>query len=118
MGYRKFFSFLISIIMVVAMVSSTVLAGGTGGPDGGQAGGNGQGDGAQDNANTFTTVSGITLTLPPEYEHVIWPGIAEDDPNLKELGIDKDTVTEMYTKGGVEIQSGNSKYPIFFIVFE
>lgn len=118
MGYRKFLSFLISIIMVVAMVSSTVLAGGTGGPDGGQAGGNGQGDGAQDNANTFTTVSGITLTLPPEYEHVIWPGIAEDDPNLKELGIDKDTVTEMYTKGGVEIQSGNSKYPIFFIVFE
>ena len=118
MGYRKFFSFLISIIMVVAMVSSTVLAGGTGGQDGGQAGGNGQGDGAQDNANTFTTVSGITLALPPEYEHVIWPGIAEDDPNLKELGIDKDTVTEMYTKGGVEIQSGNSKYPIFFIVFE
>ena len=113
MGYRKFFSFLISIIMVVAMVSSTVLAGG---PDGGQNGD--QGDGAQDNANTFTTVSGITLTLPPEYEHVIWPGIAEDDPNLKELGIDKDMVTEMYTKGGVEIQSGNSKYPIFFIVFE
>ncbi|MBR3462512.1 MAG: acyltransferase [Clostridiales bacterium] len=106
MGYRKFFSFLISIIMVVAMVSSTVLADG---PDEGE--GNGEG-------NSFTTVSGITLTLPPEYEHVIWPGIAEDDPNLKELGIDKDTVTEMYTKGGVEIQSGNSKYPIFFIVFE
>ena len=82
MGYRKCFSFLISIIMVVAMVSSTVLAGG---PDGGQNGD--QGDGAQDNANTFTTVSGITLTLPPEYEHVIWPGIAEDDPNLKEIGI-------------------------------
>ena len=99
--------------MVVAMVSSTVLAGG---PDGGQNGD--QGDDAQDNANTFTTVSGITLTLPPEYEQVIWPGIAEDDPNLAEIGIDKDTVTEMYTKGGVEIQSGNSKYPIFFIVFE
>lgn len=106
MGYRKFISFFISIVMVVALVSSTVLADG---PDEGE----GNGDG-----NSFTTVSGITLTLPPEYEHVIWPGIAEDDPNLKELGIDKDTVTEMYTKGGVEIQSGNSKYPIFFIVFE
>ena len=38
MGYRKFISFFISIVMVVALVSSTVLADG---PDEGEGNGDG-----------------------------------------------------------------------------
>ena len=87
MGYRKFFSIMISIVLVVVSFCSMSFAD------------------SSDAGRTYTTPSGITLILPPEYEQVLWPGIDEDDPFLAETELDKETVTSWYERGGIELQS-------------
>ena len=87
MGYRKFLSFLITVVMVVTGIFSVSLADGTEEP------------------RTCTTESGITLFFPADFKGVLWPGIDDNDPLLKEVGIDKNTVVNMYKTEGVELQT-------------
>lgn len=70
-----------------------------------------------------TTVSGITLTFPSEFDHVLWPGIDENDPYLAEIGVNKRQVLGMYNQGGTEIQASRNIENhddcfIMFIMFE
>lgn len=99
MSYRKILCFLISAVLVLSTFFTVSLADGT------------------EDGQICTTESGITLTVPPECVNVIWNGMDEDDPFLKELGVDKETITQ----GGMELQT--SKYDggdswIFVIVYE
>ena len=87
MGYRKFYSILISIVLVVVSFCSMSWAD------------------SSDAGRTYTTPSGITLSLPTEFEQVLWPGIDEDDPFLAETELDKETVASWYERGGLELQS-------------
>lgn len=104
MGYRKFLSFLISIVLTVSTFFFVSLAD-TEGAD-----------------RICTTPSGITLTIPSEFQHLLWPGIEEDDPFLKELGMTKQTAVDMYEKGGIELQCSNNLSEegpvIYVIIFE
>ena len=104
MGYRKILSVLITIVMVVTSVFSVSLADNT------------------ETDKTCTTESGITLTIPKEFGNVLWPGIDEDDPYLKEIGINKRQVLGMYNQGGVELQcsrdANDTDSVIFVIIFE
>ena len=104
MGNRKFFSFLLSIILVVSTFFSVSMAD------------------EEEEERRCTTPSGITLTISSEYTNVIWPGMDEDDPLLELYGIEKDTVVQMYEKGGTEFQCGkligdNGAW-LFIIIFE
>jgi len=79
-------------------------------------------DGTED-GKVITTESGISMTLTPECSGILWPGIAEDDPFLAEIGQDKDLAIKMYEQGGTELQcsrsiEGNENAWIFIIVFE
>ena len=104
MGYRKFLSFLITIVMVVVSVFSVSFA------DGADAG------------QSVTTESGITLTFPSEFKQILWPGIDENDPILKDVGIDKSTVVNLYKTDGVELQTyqdlGDADKAFLVIIFE
>ena len=104
MGYRKILSVLITIVIVVTSVFSVSLADNT------------------ETDKTCTTESGITLTFPKEFENVLWPGIDENDPYLKEIGMNKRQVLGMYNQGGVELQCSrdakNADSVIFVIIFE
>ena len=104
MGYRKYLGLLILIVFVVSSVFSVSLADNT------------------ETDKTCTTESGITLTIPKEFGNVLWPGIDEDDPFLKEIGMNKRQVLGMYNQGGTELQCSRlvegSENFIFVIIFE
>ena len=104
MGYRKFSGLLLSIVLVVSSIFSVSLADNT------------------ETDKTCTTESGITLTIPKEFGNVLWPGIDEDDPFLKEIGMNKRQVLGMYNQGGTELQCSRivdgSENFIFVIIFE
>ncbi|MBR1906183.1 MAG: acyltransferase [Clostridiales bacterium] len=86
MGYRKFLSFLFSIVLVVTSVFSVSWA-----------------DTAEE-GKVCTTPSGITLTIPNGFENILWPGIDENDPLLASYGLNKSNVQAMYEQGGIELQ--------------
>ena len=86
MGYRKFLGLLISIVLVVSTLFSVSFADET------------------ENGRTCTTPSGITLTIPNDFENLLWPGIDENDPLLASYGMKKSEVRTMYEQGGIELQ--------------
>ena len=88
MGYRKFLSFLFSIVLVVTSVCSVSYADDT----------------ETNGGKECTTPSGITLTIPNGFENIIWPGIDENDPLLASYGLKKSNVQAMYEQGGIELQ--------------
>ena len=86
---RKILSMLLAMLMVVVSFSSAVLA---------------EGD-----TTTFTLSTGLSLTLPSEY-NTIWYGMSEDDPLFEEdIGIDHSFTVSMYEDGGIELQ-GNYQF--------
>jgi len=104
MRYRKFLSFLISIVLVVSTLFSVSFADGT------------------DSGRTCTTSTGITMTVPAGFTNVLWTGMDEGDPLLKDMGIDKEEIMKWYRLGGTEIQfskyvEGSSSW-FFVIMFE
>lgn len=103
MGYRKFLSFLISIVMVVVFASTAVSADNT-------------------KEKSCTTPSGITLTMPKDFHSILWPGIEDNDPALAESGYTKEMLSQLYTKSGVEFQASRSvkdvKYGINVLIYE
>lgn len=86
MGYRKFLSFLFSIVLVVTSVCSVSFAD------------------TSEEGKVCTTPSGITLTIPNGFENILWPGIDENDPLLASYGLKKSAVQDMYEQGGIELQ--------------
>lgn len=88
MGYRKFLSFLFSIVLVVTSVCSVSYADDT----------------ETNGGKECTTPSGITLTIPNGFENILWPGIDENDPLLASYGLKKSNVQAMYEQGGIELQ--------------
>lgn len=86
MGYRKYLGLLISIVLVVSTLFSVSFADET------------------ENGRTCTTPSGITLTIPNDFENLLWPGIDENDPLLASYGMKKSEVRTMYEQGGIELQ--------------
>ena len=102
MGYRKFMSFLISIVMVVVFASAAVSA--------------------DSKEKKCTTPSGITLTMPKDFHSILWPGIEDNDPALAESGYTKETLSQLYTKSGVEFQASRTvkdvKYGINVLIYE
>lgn len=86
MGYRKFLSFLFSIVLVVTSVCSVSFAD------------------TSEEGKVCTTPSGITLTIPNGFENILWPGIDENDPLLASYGMKKSNVQDMYEQGGIELQ--------------
>ncbi|MBR3465357.1 MAG: acyltransferase [Clostridiales bacterium] len=102
MGYRKFMSVLISIVMVVVFASAAVSA--------------------DSKEKKCTTPSGITLTMPKEFHSILWPGIEDNDPALAESGYTKEMLSQLYTKSGVEFQASRSvkdvKYGINVLIYE
>ena len=86
MGYRKFLGLLITIVLVVSTLFSVSFADET------------------ENGRTCTTPSGITLTIPNDFENLLWPGIDENDPLLASYGMKKSEVRTMYEQGGIELQ--------------
>ena len=88
MGYRKFISVLITIVMVLASVFTVSLADDT----------------ETNGGKECTTPSGITLTIPDGFENILWPGIDEKDPLLASYGLNKSAVQAMYEQGGIELQ--------------
>lgn len=80
---------LLAMLMVVVSFSSAVLA---------------EGD-----TTTFTLSTGLSLTLPSEY-NTIWYGMSEDDPVFEEdIGVDHSFTVSMYEDGGIELQ-GNYQF--------
>ena len=88
MGYRKFISVLITIVMVLASVFTVSLADDT----------------ETNGGKECTTPSGITLTIPDGFENILWPGIDEKDPLLASYRLNKSAVQAMYEQGGIELQ--------------
>ena len=88
MGYRKYLSFLFSIVLVVTSICSVSFADDT----------------ETNGGKECTTPSGITLTVPNGFENILWPGIDENDPLLASYGLNKSNVRAMYEQGGIELQ--------------
>ena len=69
-----------------------------------------------------TTPSGITLTMPKDFHSILWPGIEDNDPALAESGYTKETLSQLYTKSGVEFQASRTvkdvKYGINVLIYE
>lgn len=86
MGYRRYLGLLISIVLVVSTLFSVSFADET------------------ENGRTCTTPSGITLTIPNDFENLLWPDIDENDPLLASYGMKKSEVRTMYEQGGIELQ--------------
>ena len=89
MRSRKILSMLLAMLMVVVSVSSAVFADG--------------------DTTTFSLSTGLSLTLPSEY-NTIWYGMSEDDPLFEEdIGVDHSFTVSMYEDGGIELQ-GNYQF--------
>lgn len=75
-----------------------------------------------DPGQSITTESGITLFFPADFKGVLWPGMDDNDPLLKEVEIDKNTVVNIYKTEGVELQTykdlSNPDKALLVIVFE
>ncbi len=78
MGYRKFLSLLISIVLTVSILFSASLAA------------------ADENGKTYSLPEGLTITLPKEFEDVYWVGMDETDP-------DADYIKEFYEYEGMTL---------------
>jgi len=104
MGYRKFLSFLISIVLILPTFFSVSLADTT------------------DGSKSYTTESGITLSLPSDHHQVLWTGMDENDPVLAEMGWTKKQFMNMYSSTGRELQSvvplSNSAHYLCVLLFE
>ena len=104
MGYRKFLSFLTSIALVIASFFSVSFAD------------------TKEGSKSYTTESGITLTLPSDHRQVLWTGIDEDDPVLKEMNFTKREYMNLYNRSGRELQSvvplSNSAHYLCVLMFE
>lgn len=99
---RRFLSALLAMLMVVVSFSSAVLADG--------------------DTTTFALQSGLTMTLPSEYQ-TIWYGMSEDDPIFDEdIGVDHDFTVGMYEEAGIELQGNYTlegyDQNFFFVICE
>ena len=104
MRYRKFLSFFISIVLVVSALFTVSFAD------------------EKDAGKNCTTSTGITMTVPAGFSNVLWTGMDEGDPLLKDMEIDKEEIMKWYRLGGTEIQfskvvEGSGSW-IFVIMFE
>ena len=91
MNKRKIITLLITLTMVVATCSTAILAD------------------YEDEGKTCTTDSGITVTLPSEF-NPLWTGMPEDDPYLQELmeyGFEMSYVYDNYKYIGMSLQGGD-----------
>ena len=91
MNKRKIITLLITLTMVVGTCSTAVMAD------------------SEDEGKTCTTESGITVTLPSEF-NPLWTGMPEDDPYLQELqeyGFEMSYVYDNYKYIGMSLQGGD-----------
>lgn len=73
-----------------------------------QINGASSGNASADAGKTCNTSSGLTVTLPSEF-NPLWAGMPEDDPYLKELGVDMSLVDKNYEIIGMALQAGDGK---------
>ncbi len=91
MNKRKIITLLITLTMVVGTCSTAVMAD------------------SEDEGKTCTTDSGITVTLPSEF-NPLWTGMPEDDPYLQELmeyGFEMSYIYDNYNSIGMSLQGGD-----------
>ena len=91
MSIRKITTLLITMAMVVATGGAAVMAD------------------SEDEGKTCTTDSGITVTLPSEF-NPLWTGMPEDDPyfqELQEYGFEMSYVYDNYKYIGMSLQAGD-----------
>ncbi|MBP5186276.1 MAG: hypothetical protein J6040_04395, partial [Clostridiales bacterium] len=74
---------------------------------------------ADEEGRTFELPEGLTITLPSEFEGVLWVGMDENDPLLHD-GYDMDTIMELYEEDGLVLQCdappvGEDNGQIFFV---
>lgn len=56
-------------------------------------------------ATTYTTLSGLTMTLPSDFS-ILWDGMSEDDPFFSQVNVGYDDIIAQYEEFGVELQGG------------
>lgn len=54
---------------------------------------------------TYTTLSGLTLTIPSDFS-ILWDGMSADDPFFNNVNVDLDYVVGQYEEYGLEVQGG------------
>lgn len=87
---RKLLSLLLAVIMIVASFSCAVFA------DGGEA--------------TYTTDSGVTITLPEQFPNVMWQGLTDDSPIVSLFGASSaDEIIGMMESQNLELAALSSQ---------
>ena len=90
MRSRKLLSLLLAVIMIVASFSCAVYA------DGGEA--------------TYTTDSGVTITLPEQFPNVMWQGLTDDSPIVSLFGASSaDEIIGMMESQNLELAALSSQ---------
>lgn len=88
MGYRKFLSLLTSIVMTVSIFFSASLAD------------------TDESGTTYSLPDGLTITLPREFEEVLWVGMKDEDTELtRQVGADK--IIQQLEELGCSLQSNS-----------
>lgn len=59
--------------------------------------------------NTYTTESGLSISLPKTFDQVMWDAMPEDSPVLKKNGFTKDVVIQNYKYYGMVFQGSTAK---------
>lgn len=60
---------------------------------------------ADEEGKTYTMPDGLTFTIPPEFDMVMWVGMDEDDPIFEEEEMTYTNVQDTYKYMGIEFQS-------------
>ena len=101
MRLRKILCIFLTVMLMVASLSFTVSA--------------------DEEGKSYTMPDGLTFTLPPEYEDVMWIGMSEDDPFLAENEIPYSAISDTYEHFGFELQAphesfSQDEYQFFMII--
>ncbi|MBO4928446.1 MAG: acyltransferase [Clostridiales bacterium] len=103
MGYRKFFSIFISIVLVVVTFCSMSWADSSESSDPDTVSGSGVTSVDRGDGLSFDLPEGLTITVPPEFEEPLWVGMSADDSALT-ASYGLDMVTEMYEEEHLSFQ--------------
>ena len=85
MRLRKILCIFLTAMLMVASFSFAVLA--------------------DEEGKTYTMPDGLTFTVPPEIDMVMWVGMDEDDPIFEEEEMTYTNVQDTYKYMGIEFQS-------------
>ena len=91
MKTRKVLCYIITVIMVISSIRFLAFAD------------------TNDEWNTYTTASGISISLPKSFPRVLWNTMPADSPILKNNGLSIEMVEQNYKVAGLELQGTSSE---------